>query len=108
MFCLAWFALALTPVLPLRDHVTEYYSALPAIGLAWLGGWAVAEARRSVALPLVALYAALMLPRTLAASNWNFGVSMRARNLVQGVARGQELHPRQDHPARRGRHHVVL
>ena len=42
--------LASAPVLPLRDHVEEYYAFVPAIGLCWLGGWAVAECWRSGAL----------------------------------------------------------
>jgi hypothetical protein len=40
-FC-GWFVLLLAPVLPLPNHVTDYYLTLPVLGLAWLGGWAVA------------------------------------------------------------------
>ena len=42
-FCLLWFLVTIAPLLPLRDHVTEYYVYLPVIGLCWLGGWALAR-----------------------------------------------------------------
>ncbi|HYM13106.1 MAG TPA: glycosyltransferase family 39 protein [Bryobacterales bacterium] len=34
LFGLAWFALTIAPVLPLRDHRLDYYLTIPAIGLA--------------------------------------------------------------------------
>jgi hypothetical protein len=37
----AWFVIALAPVLPLRDHITDYYLTVPLIGLAMWGGWAL-------------------------------------------------------------------
>jgi hypothetical protein len=37
LFCLGWFLVVLLPVLPLRDHFTEYYVTVPAIGLSMLG-----------------------------------------------------------------------
>ena len=101
VFCLAWFAIAIAPVLPLRDHVTEYYSYVPAIGLGWLGGWALAEAWRGraavrfAAVGLAALYLLIMLPRTVAASDWNYRITLRVRDLVEGVARAHQLHPNQ-------------
>jgi hypothetical protein len=95
VFCLAWFAIAIAPVLPLRDHVTEYYSFIPVIGLCWLGGWALAETWRSGAWALAAVYLLTMLPRTLAASDWNYRITLRVRDLVEGVARAHQLHPSQ-------------
>lgn len=101
IFCLAWFLIAIAPVLPLRDHVTEYYSFVPAIGLCWLGGWALAESWRAragariAALGLAAIYLLMMLPRTLAASDFNYRLSLRVRGLVEGVARAHQLHPGQ-------------
>jgi hypothetical protein len=100
-FCLAWFVIVIAPVLPLRDHVAEYYSFLPAIGLCWLGGWALAETWRSptwsraVAVLLAAVYLLIMLPRTVAASDFQYRLTLRVRNLVEGVARAHELHPSQ-------------
>jgi hypothetical protein len=100
-FCLAWFAIAIAPVLPLRDHVTEYYSYVPAIGLCWLGGWALAAAWRNgaaarfAALGLAAIYVLTMAPRTLAAADWNYRITVRVRDLVEGVAGAHQLHPSQ-------------
>ncbi|MEI9975445.1 MAG: hypothetical protein WDO73_27290 [Ignavibacteriota bacterium] len=100
-FFLAWFAIAIAPVLPLRDHVSEYYAFVPAVGLCWLGGWAVVECWRSAALPrvaaaaLAAVYMLIVVPRTLAGSEYHYRFSERMRNLVQGVARAHELHPSQ-------------
>lgn len=101
IFCLAWFVIAIAPVLPLRDHVTEYYSFLPAIGLCWLGGWALADVWRSrtgtrfAALAIAAIYLVIMLPRTVAASDFNYRLTLRVRDLVEGVARAHQLHPSQ-------------
>ena len=101
VFFLAWFAITIAPVLPLRDHVTEYYSYVPAIGLGWLGGWALVEAWRGraalrfAAVGLAAIYLLIMLPRTVAASDWNYRITLRVRDLVEGVARAHQLHPNQ-------------
>jgi hypothetical protein len=99
LFCVAWYLVTLAPMLPLRDHMTEYYPYIPVIGLAWLGGWGLVEAWRRgpggrvTAIGLAALYAALMLPRTVTASEWNHRLSVKTRDLVEGVARAHELHP---------------
>lgn len=95
VFLLGWFVIAIAPVLPLRDHVTEYYAFVPAIGLCWLGGWAVTAGRRVPAIALAAIYVAIVLPRTLAASDYHYRFSERVRNLVEGVAHAHELHPDQ-------------
>ena len=98
-FALAWFAIAIAPVLPLRDHITDYYAFVPAIGLCWLGGWALAQTFRSgsramyAALALAGLYMVMAMPRTLAASDWNYRLTMRARDLLEGLATAGELHP---------------
>jgi hypothetical protein len=100
-FCLAWFAIAIAPVLPLRDHMDEYYAFVPAIGLCWLGGWALAQSwqagtfARSAAVGLAAVYVLIVLPRTVAASDYNYRLTERIRNLVEGVARAHQLHPGQ-------------
>jgi hypothetical protein len=99
LFCIAWYLATLAPMLPLRDHLTEYYPYIPVIGLAWLGGWGLVEAwrrgpgGRAAAVTMAALYAALVLPRTVTASEWNHRLTIKARDLVEGVARARELHP---------------
>jgi len=52
LFWLAWFVLLLAPVLPLRDHVVDYYPAVPSIGLGVLAAGAIAEAWRDPSRPL--------------------------------------------------------
>ena len=65
---IAWFVIPLAPFLPLRDHVMDYYLAVPAIGLGMLGGWGVAAAWRSgipakaAALLAIGLYLGFSLP----------------------------------------------
>ena len=99
LFCIAWYLITLAPLLPLREHMTEYYPYIPVIGLAWLGGWGLAEAWkrgghwRLAAAALAVIYVGIVLPRTLWASNWNYSMSMKARDLVAGVARARQLHP---------------
>jgi hypothetical protein len=99
LFCLAWYLVTFTPMLPLRDHMSEYYPYIPVIGLAWLGAWGLVEVwrrgpgGRAAAVALAALYAAMVLPRTVTASEWNHQLTIEARDLVEGVARAHELHP---------------
>lgn len=99
LFCLVWYLALLAPVLPLRDHMTEYYVFLPAIGLCWLGGWgavsgwqAGGRGRAAVAV-LAGIYALMGVPTLMATAEWNHSVSMRVRNLVEGVAGVHERHP---------------
>jgi hypothetical protein len=99
LFFLAWYAATLAPVLPLRDHLTEYYVFLPLIGLAMLGGWAfVSEWRRGAAgkagaLALASLYIFMTTPEAIAAARWNYDRTVPVKRLVDGVAAASELHP---------------
>jgi hypothetical protein len=94
-FGLAWFAVTLAPYLPMRDHVMDYYLAIPAAGLGILGGWAVASAWRSgwrgrtAAVSCAALYLGFMLPASHAVVEWHHARSRAVENLVLGVA---EIH----------------
>ncbi|PWU03889.1 MAG: hypothetical protein C5B51_17985 [Terriglobia bacterium] len=100
LFCLLWFVAAIAPVLPLRDHMTEYYVFLPVIGLCWLGAWGLVEAWRSgwgaklLAVLAALSYAVMGLPEGIAGSKWNYNLTVRARGVVEGVARAHELYPR--------------
>ena len=99
LFCLAWYVIVLAPVLPLRDHMTEYYVFLPVIGLCWLGGWAAVAAwnagtlARFAAIAVAAIYAFMNVPTLLNVAEWNHTVTMRARTLVEGVAGIHERNP---------------
>jgi hypothetical protein len=100
LFFLAWFAIALAPVLPLRDHITDYYLFLPTAGLAMLGGYAVTRAWRhgtawrAAAAALAALYLALAAPAASAGTRWIAERSLRVERFVLGIARAHELHPK--------------
>jgi hypothetical protein len=96
---LSWFILALAPVLPLRDHPTEYYPAVPSIGLATLGAMAVAEALRNRTrwkLAAVILAVVYIWPSAVVASDttrWLSRTSLDIKQMVLGVARAHQLHP---------------
>jgi hypothetical protein len=83
----------LSPVLPLRDHMTEYYVYLPVIGLAWLAGWAAVSAPRPAVIALALVYAVMVLPEVVVASAWNHDLTIRVRHLVEGVAGAHERNP---------------
>lgn len=99
LFCLAWYLIVLAPVLPLRDHMTEYYVFLPVIGLCWLAGsgavaaWQGRAPARIAAIIVASIYALMNLPTLLNVATWNHTVTMRARTLVEGVAGVHERNP---------------
>jgi hypothetical protein len=96
LFCIGWFFLTLAPVLPLKNHVSDYYLTIPLAGLAILGGWAVASARgryRAIATVLVLLY---LLPSAWMARGMTQGfydISRRAAKLVRSVMYAHRQHP---------------
>jgi|SRR5579871_237292 len=99
LFCLAWYVAVIAPVLPLRDHMTEYYVFLPLIGLCWLGGWAFVEAWRTrrraltAALGIASIYAFMAISEAWAGARWNLLLARRAHNLLDGVERARQLYP---------------
>jgi len=100
LFFLLWYVAVLSPLLLLRDHLTEYYVFLPVLGLCWLGGWAMAESIRRgaawrAAAALAVGYAMLSVPHTLSAVERNYRLTLRVRSLVEGVAGAHEQHPNQ-------------
>ncbi len=106
LFFLAWIVILLAPILPLPDHISDYYLTLPAIGLGMLGALAVSEAvcsawrRKSVlALVLAAasvgcvyLYVYCQLPVTRVGVNWWYQRGRRAQALIEGVVTASERH----------------
>jgi hypothetical protein len=77
----AWFLIVLAPLLPLRDHASAEYAAVPSIGLAMLGGWGVASARRGSAIAkLVALAALVSYFGTSIPAGWRTTVSFHDRS----------------------------
>jgi len=96
---LAWFLALLAPVLPLRDHFSDYYLMLPVMPLAMLGAWAFASAWRArrlwktAAILLAALYLATSGYTTWCSVTWRYQRSREVRTMVLGVVRAHELHP---------------
>lgn len=99
LFGLAWFTVTIAPVLPLRDHVMDYYVTIPSIGLAWIAATALDAARRSgpAAVLLVSLPLGLHLLYAGAAhrtaSQWRYQRGLDARYLFHALERAVEVHP---------------
>jgi len=99
LFCLAWFLIVLSPVLPLRDHISDYYLSLPTIGLAILAAYAMLQAwsRRTgwklLVVAAAASYLILMVRFDRISMHWWHDRSLAVQRLVLGVARGHQLHP---------------
>jgi hypothetical protein len=99
LFGLAWFLLAISPMLLLPDRHTEYYLAGPVMGLAMVTGEGVALAwRRGSAwrvlmlLPIVAWLSA-MIPGVRGATRRFADLSKSSRELVIGVQEAHTRHP---------------
>ena len=105
LFFVFWFLIALAPVLPLPDHITDYYVTIPLIGIAMLSGWGVSEAWRTASLrwttwlwpilsliPLVAYFGG-MIPVSRISSRWWLDQSLAVRGLVLGVQAAEKTHP---------------
>jgi hypothetical protein len=97
IFFLLWFVITLAPLLPLRDHMTDYYLTLPAIGLAMLMAQALGAnaAYPAVLAPAVALvaYLYLQVPTARGYSRWYFDRSREVRSMVLGIRHARQLHP---------------
>jgi hypothetical protein len=94
LFLILWFAIALIPVLPLRDHKDLHYPAVASSGLALLGGLALAQTqRRVIALAASCAYLAVSVPAGWAVTSWNYRASQDVRRFVLGVKQAGELHP---------------
>lgn len=92
-----WFIALLAPVLPLRDHFSDYYLTLPSIGLAiWGAALCAACGRlpaRIAAGTLVAMYLTTAAPVGRAIADYNRTRSQAAARLVWGVDRAARQHP---------------
>ncbi len=91
LFFTAWFFITLAPLLPLRDHHSEYYLAIPTLGMAVVLSLLVARYRFALAIAAVYLLAAV--PATRAEEHFSFKRGAAVQNLVLGVKKAIELHP---------------
>lgn len=98
-FAAFWFTAAISPVLPLRDHFTVYYLALPSFGLALLLGsliahsWRRAWTWRAAAVAVVCTHLYFAWPIQRATVRWHFERGRRVQALTEGIWRAHELHP---------------
>ncbi len=94
-----WFVVALAPFLPLAGHLSDYYLFLPAAGLAIIAAALTKTAWEANPLARVAAVGALaawLYPCATYAADivrFNYERSIRARNLVGGLAYARRAHP---------------
>ena len=99
LFCVAWFLLFLAPVLPLPNHIQDYYVTVPILGFCWLAGWAAAAGIRSGWAGRIAagvLLGAFLYGSTReidAYTRWYYNRSVRMRALVSGTQQAIRAHP---------------
>jgi hypothetical protein len=96
-FFVAWFVITLGPLLPLREHLSDYYLFVPTIGLAMGAAYGLARpAPLTLRIPVAAL-AAVYVVCGIVAVRWyqNDFVqkSWAMRRVMLGVETINELHP---------------
>jgi hypothetical protein len=94
-----WYFIMLGPVVPLRDHITDYYLTLPVMCLAMLGGYALVRAWhegtrwRAISTLVAAAFVVQNVPVGRHDAKWYRTRGKDQKALVLGVARAHELHP---------------
>ena len=98
LWAVGWFVIVIAPVLPLRDHFSEYYLAIPSIGVAWLAAFALEDAweRSRVVCAGVAVVVLFHFVWCAAAVHavlrWREVQSAQVQMLVEGIERAHQLH----------------
>jgi hypothetical protein len=104
-FGLGWFVLVIAPMLPLRDHVSDYYLTTAGVGIAILFGsiaglaWQSTGSSglrwtlRGATAAALAVHLVFALPINRAITRWRYERGERIRVLVRGLDRANELHP---------------
>lgn len=96
LFC---FLVLLVPVLPLKEHLSYYYLALPTMGLALVGAFAADSAARTgwwaklIAGSLIGLFLFVQAPYTAWACNWWYQRSQRVEGVVLGAVAERQAMP---------------
>jgi hypothetical protein len=91
--------LFLAPILPLPNHVSQYYLTIPGIGLAWLAGaalvaaWKKGAIARTVAVLLTCGYLASSIAEADAMTDWELRVTSAMRVLVRSADAAMKAHP---------------
>ena len=101
LFFLAWYALVLLPLTPLRDHISIYYLTAPTLGLAMLAGWALGSSvtahrpMHTLALALAAIYFAASIPAARFDARFYYRRGLAVEKLVRSVLAANQVHPHQ-------------
>ena len=99
LLALGWFLIPLAPYLPLPEHRMDYYLAVPSIGVAMLGAFALAAARHSrvpwklAAAAGVLCFAAFSAKQAWTVTRWEHDRGRRVEDFVSAVAEVRRLHP---------------
>jgi hypothetical protein len=96
-FFIAWFVITIAPVLPLRNHLSDYYLAVPTIGLAMAAAYGltrpVVTYARAAAVALAAVYLYCGVVSVRFYQNDFVKRSWAMRKVVLGIQAVNELHP---------------
>jgi len=99
LFFIGWFFIVLIPLLPLHNHVTDYYLTIPGIGMAMLAAyaWSIAWQRGWAATVIAAVLALIYfipsIHKDRAGTFSYFDRADRVRALIQSVAYAKHIHP---------------
>ncbi|MDQ2949368.1 MAG: glycosyltransferase family 39 protein [Acidobacteriota bacterium] len=85
VFFLAWFVLVILPVLPLSNHSSEYYPAIPSIGIAMLAAWALASSRFRAIYAVAAIYLMLAISDVHSVDLFFYVRAREMKHLIQGL-----------------------
>ena len=98
-FFAAWFVIVLAPLLPLRDHFSDYYLTVPLAGLAMWFAWGLVWAwRRGIAAKcaagaLLTMYVSVNAPLARVNVNSFRERGEKIRVMVEDVVKQRRLHP---------------
>ena len=91
--------MVLLPLLPFKNHFTEYYVTVPTIGLVILAAWAIASSRhaltRGAAAALACMYLVLSITDNHMAEAYRYEKARRMKYLIKGLESQQKLHARE-------------
>lgn len=99
LFFPAWFLIVLSPLLPLRDHISDYYLTIPLIGLAMWAGWALVVGWQSgvvgrcAAVAVLAIYVCVSIPVGRATAVSFYSRSQDIRRMLQSIVQHSRSQP---------------
>ncbi len=101
VFFAAWFLIVLAPLLPLRDHFSDYYLTIPVAGLAmWaatglIAAWSQGIPGKAAAILLLAIYTGVNIPLAHLNSTSFYDRSERIHHMIDAVLAARQSHPGQ-------------